>query len=108
MEQLDHIPARRGLVIFLNSTSSSGRSSIATELLRILDEPYVHLPVDAFHAIRSPTAVPPDQLPTVLPGTWQGFLNDRPTPTAFERLRAGSDPQSLQSRSAQSGALFRA
>ncbi len=73
MEHLDHVPARRGLVIFLNGTSSSGKSSIATELLRILDEPYFHLPVDAFHAMRSRTPVPPDQLPTVLHRTWQGF-----------------------------------
>ncbi|MFE7271089.1 chloramphenicol phosphotransferase CPT family protein [Streptomyces sp. NPDC057623] len=73
MEHLDHVPARRGLVIFLNGTSSSGKSSIATELLRILDEPYFHLPVDAFHAMRSRTPVPPDRIATVLHRTWQGF-----------------------------------
>ncbi len=73
MEHLDHVPARRGLVIFLNGTSSSGKSSIAAELLRILDEPYFHLPVDAFHAMRSRTPVPPDQIATVLHRTWQGF-----------------------------------
>ncbi|WP_217209610.1 chloramphenicol phosphotransferase CPT family protein [Streptomyces sp. AC550_RSS872] len=207
MEHLDHVPARRGLVIFLNGTSSSGKSSIAAELLRILDEPYFHLPVDAFHAMRSSTAVPPDQLATVLHRTWQGFhravagmaaagnhvvvdhvlsaewrlrdclslfvpqdvvlvkvhcapeelerrerergdrpaglaaaqsaqvhahgvydvdcdtthttpqecarrikdfLGDRPTPTAFERLRARVDRQSLQSGPDQSDAAFRA
>ncbi|MEY9989720.1 chloramphenicol 3-O phosphotransferase [Streptomyces sp. V4I8] len=73
MEHLDHVPARRGLVIFLNGTSSSGKSSIAAELLRILDEPYFHLPVDAFHAMRSRTPVPQDQIATVLHRTWQGF-----------------------------------
>ncbi|KOG16605.1 chloramphenicol phosphotransferase CPT family protein [Streptomyces viridochromogenes] len=73
MEHLDHVPARRGLVIFLNGTSSSGKSSIAAELLRILDEPYFHLPVDAFHAMRSRTPVPPDQIATVLHRTWRGF-----------------------------------
>ncbi|MET9835172.1 AAA family ATPase [Streptomyces sp. NPDC006385] len=73
MEHLDHVPARRGVVIFLNGTSSSGKSSIAGELLRILDEPYFHMPVDAFHAMRSRTPVPPDQLATVLHRTWQGF-----------------------------------
>ncbi|MFH0517808.1 chloramphenicol phosphotransferase CPT family protein [Streptomyces sp. M41] len=73
MEHLDHVPARRGTVIFLNGTSSSGKSSIAGELLRILDEPYFHMPVDAFHAMRSRTPVPQDQLATVLHRTWQGF-----------------------------------
>lgn len=73
MEHLDHVPARRGLVIFLNGTSSSGKSSIAAELLRILDEPYFHLSVDAFHSMRSRTPVPQDQLATVLHRTWQGF-----------------------------------
>lgn len=46
-------PPRRGRIVFLNGTSSSGKSSIARELLDILDEPAFHLPVDAFHAMRS-------------------------------------------------------
>ncbi|CAM4492414.1 chloramphenicol phosphotransferase CPT family protein [Paenibacillus tarimensis] len=37
-----------GTVIFLNGTSSSGKSSISLELQRILDEPYLHLSVDKF------------------------------------------------------------
>lgn len=73
MEHLEQVSPRRGLVIFLNGTSSSGKSSIAAELLRILDEPFFHMPVDAFHAMRSRTPVPPDQLATVLHRTWQGF-----------------------------------
>ncbi|MER5941106.1 AAA family ATPase [Streptomyces sp. NPDC001928] len=74
MKHLDDVPPRRGLVIFLNGTSSSGKSSIATELLRTLEEPYFHMPVDAFHAMRSRTTpVPQDQLATVLHRTWQGF-----------------------------------
>ena len=73
MEHLDSVPPRRGLVIFLNGTSSSGKSSIAAELLRILDEPYFHMPVDAFHAMRSRVEIPPDQLGTVLHRTWQGY-----------------------------------
>lgn len=73
MEHLSSVPARRGLVVFLNGTSSSGKSSIAAELLRILDEPYFHMPVDAFHAMRSAAAVPPDRLDAVLHRTWQGF-----------------------------------
>ncbi|RZB20113.1 chloramphenicol phosphotransferase [Streptomyces sp. F001] len=73
MEHLTDVPPRRGLVVFLNGTSSSGKSSIAAELLRILDEPYFHMPVDAFHAMRSRTPVPPDQLDTMLHRTWQGY-----------------------------------
>ncbi|MPY62298.1 chloramphenicol phosphotransferase CPT family protein [Streptomyces spongiae] len=62
-----------GTVIFLNGTSSSGKSSIATELLRTLDEPYFHLPVDAFHAMRTRREMSPEQLPTVLHNTWRGY-----------------------------------
>ncbi|MEV6593920.1 chloramphenicol phosphotransferase CPT family protein [Streptomyces acidicola] len=65
--------ASRGTVIFLNGTSSSGKSSIANELLRILDEPYFHLPVDAFHAMRTRQEMPPEQLTTVLHNTWRGY-----------------------------------
>ncbi|MFF4015695.1 chloramphenicol phosphotransferase CPT family protein [Streptomyces sp. NPDC001843] len=73
MEHLSSVPPRRGLVVFLNGTSSSGKSTIAAELLRILDEPYFHMPVDAFHAMRSRAEIAPDQLSTVLHRTWQGF-----------------------------------
>jgi chloramphenicol 3-O phosphotransferase len=61
------------LIVFLNGTSSSGKSSIARELLRILDEPWFHLPVDAFHAMRSRREVAPEELPTILRRTWMGF-----------------------------------
>lgn len=73
MEHLSSVPPRQGLVIFLNGTSSSGKSSIAAELLPLLDEPYFHLPVDAFHAMRSRNPIPPDELATVLHRTWRGF-----------------------------------
>ncbi|MER5293988.1 AAA family ATPase [Streptomyces pharetrae] len=73
MRHLTEVPPRRGLVVLLNGTSSSGKSSIAAELLRILDEPWFHLPVDAFHALRSDVPVPPDQLDTVLHRTWRGY-----------------------------------
>ncbi|MBG7702421.1 AAA family ATPase [Streptomyces sp. MC1] len=69
----DPAPARNGLIIFLNGTSSSGKSSIAKELLRILDEPYFHMPVDAFHAMRTRRDVGPERLPEVLRRTWMGF-----------------------------------
>ncbi|MFJ1749616.1 chloramphenicol phosphotransferase CPT family protein [Streptomyces sp. NPDC088116] len=65
--------AAGGLIIFLNGTSSSGKSSIAKELVGVLDEPWFHMPVDAFHAMRSGPELPPDQLRVVLRRTWMGF-----------------------------------
>lgn len=65
--------SRGGRIIFLNGTSSSGKSSIARELLQVLDEPYFHIPVDAFHAMRSHCEVAPDELRGVLRRTWMGF-----------------------------------
>lgn len=62
-----------GRIIFLNGTSSSGKSSIAKELLLALDEPYFHLPVDAFHAMRSRNELSPAELPAILHRTWRGF-----------------------------------
>jgi chloramphenicol 3-O phosphotransferase len=44
---------RRGRIIFLNGTSSSGKSSIADALLQVLDGPWFHMPVDAINAMRS-------------------------------------------------------
>jgi chloramphenicol 3-O phosphotransferase len=41
-----------GRIILLNGTSSSGKSSIAEELARILDDPHYFLAVDAFNAMR--------------------------------------------------------
>lgn len=67
------VPARSGRIIFLNGTSSSGKSSIARELLHRLDEPYFHMPVDAFHAMRSRREVSSDELPDLLRRTWMGF-----------------------------------
>jgi chloramphenicol 3-O phosphotransferase len=37
-----------GSVVFLNGTSSSGKSTIAKELQKSLDEPYMHVSVDGF------------------------------------------------------------
>jgi chloramphenicol 3-O phosphotransferase len=73
MEHLSAVPPRHGTVIFLNGTSSSGKSTIARELLRTLDGPYFHMAVDTFHAMRSTTPVAAQDLPTVLHRTWQGF-----------------------------------
>jgi chloramphenicol 3-O phosphotransferase len=66
--------AHGGLVIFLNGTSSSGKSSIARALLDALDEPAFHMPVDAFHAMRGAGRdYTPDDLPALLKRTWMGF-----------------------------------
>lgn len=66
-------PAKAGLIIFLNGTSSSGKSSIAVELLRILDETYFHMPVDAFHAMRSYRDITDDDLQAEIDRTAKGF-----------------------------------
>lgn len=42
-----------GRIVLLNGTTSSGKSSIARELLALLDPPWFHLAVDAFGAMRS-------------------------------------------------------
>jgi chloramphenicol 3-O phosphotransferase len=39
------------MIIFLNGTSSSGKSSIAKELLQVLDTWYFHLSIDGFSAM---------------------------------------------------------
>ena len=62
-----------GRIIFLNGTSSSGKSSIAKELLKTLGEPYFHMSVDDFHAMRSPGEVTQEELQLVLRRTWLGF-----------------------------------
>ncbi|WP_328314729.1 chloramphenicol phosphotransferase CPT family protein [Streptomyces sp. NBC_00442] len=65
---------RGGLIIFLNGTSSSGKTSIARELLPILGDTYFSMPVDAFHAMRTtPPGLAPDLLADVLRRTWMGF-----------------------------------
>jgi len=39
---------RAGKVILLNGTSSSGKSTIAKELRRVLPEPYLYVSIDEF------------------------------------------------------------
>ena len=39
------------MIVFLNGTSSSGKSSIAEELLQVLDTWYFHMSIDAFAAM---------------------------------------------------------
>ena len=44
---------RRGQIIFLNGISSSGKSSIAGQLLLMLDPPHFHMSVDAINGMRA-------------------------------------------------------
>jgi chloramphenicol 3-O phosphotransferase len=62
-----------GLIIFLNGTSSSGKSSIAVELLRILDETYFHMSIDTFHDMRSDRDIAAEELQAELDRTASGF-----------------------------------
>ncbi|MEU5275300.1 hypothetical protein AB0G87_02650 [Streptomyces asoensis] len=63
-----------GRIIFLNGTSSSGKSSIARELLDILDDGvFFHLAVDAFNAMRSKRELVAAELDAALRRTRTGF-----------------------------------
>ncbi|MCA1219073.1 chloramphenicol phosphotransferase CPT family protein [Streptomyces sp. 8L] len=60
-------------MILLNGASSSGKSSIAAELLPILDDTYFHLPVDAFHALRVDRDIAEGDLQAEIDRTVKGF-----------------------------------
>ncbi|MFI6345531.1 chloramphenicol phosphotransferase CPT family protein [Streptomyces sp. NPDC050560] len=63
-----------GRIIFLNGTSSSGKSSIARELLEILDDGvFFHLAVDSFNAMRSRRSLGEEELDAALRRTRMGF-----------------------------------
>ncbi|MFF7969140.1 chloramphenicol phosphotransferase CPT family protein [Streptomyces sp. NPDC007903] len=63
-----------GRIIFLNGTSSSGKSSIARELLGLLDDGvYSHLSVDAFNAMRAQRELPGEEFDAALRRTRLGF-----------------------------------
>jgi Chloramphenicol phosphotransferase-like protein len=67
---------RPGQVIFLNGASSSGKSSIARELLDVMEGPYFHLAVDAFNGMRAKRRtleLSPAELTAVLARTRAGF-----------------------------------
>lgn len=65
---------RNGRIIFLNGTSSSGKSSIARELLAILDgDPWFHLAVDGVNAMRANREVAPEALDGILRRTRMGY-----------------------------------
>ncbi|SFF60671.1 chloramphenicol 3-O phosphotransferase [Actinacidiphila alni] len=65
---------RHGRIVLLNGTSSSGKSSIARELLTILDgDPWFHLAVDGFGAMRATKEVAPEAVDGILNRTRMGF-----------------------------------
>ncbi|WP_432080280.1 chloramphenicol phosphotransferase CPT family protein [Streptomyces sp. WAC 04229] len=63
-----------GRIIFLNGTSSSGKSSIAQELLEILnDGVFFHMAVDGFNAMRTKRDLAAEELDAALRRTRMGF-----------------------------------
>ena len=65
-----------GQIVFLNGASSSGKSSIASELLLILDRPWFHLSVDAINGMRArqrTLELGPAELAAALTRTRAGF-----------------------------------
>ncbi|MFF2196617.1 AAA family ATPase [Streptomyces sp. NPDC058157] len=62
-----------GTVILLNGASSSGKTSIARELLDLLDGTWFHFPVDAFHAMRCDREIPDEDLQAEIDRTAKGF-----------------------------------
>ena len=63
-----------GRIIFLNGTSSSGKSSIARELLDILDDGvFFHLSVDDFNSMRTRRELGPREFDAALRRTRLGF-----------------------------------
>jgi chloramphenicol 3-O phosphotransferase len=48
-----HIDVSPGQIVLLNGVSSSGKSSIARQLLIDLDRPFFHIGVDMIDAMRS-------------------------------------------------------
>jgi chloramphenicol 3-O phosphotransferase len=61
------------MVILLNGASSSGKTSIARELLGILDGTWFHMPVDAFHAMRCDRDIADEDLQAEIDRTAKGF-----------------------------------
>ena len=62
-----------GTVILLNGASSSGKTSIARELLTLLDGTWFHMPVDAFHAMRCGREIAEGDLQAEIDRTAKGF-----------------------------------
>src|ERR1700691_2659159 len=65
-----------GQIIFLNGASSSGKTSIASQLLVVLDQPWFHMPVDAINSMRAKrrtSELSQPELDLVLTRTRAGF-----------------------------------
>ena len=77
MTGIQHAPiGPPGRIILLNGASGSGKTSIAGQLLLVLDEPWFHLPVDAINSMRArqrTLELSPAELDLVLARTRAGF-----------------------------------
>lgn len=65
-----------GRIILLNGTSSSGKSSIAEELVLLVDPPHLHLRVDSFYGMLAKTGAQrlgPEALDAVVARVQAGF-----------------------------------
>nr|WP_203590924.1 AAA family ATPase [Streptomyces sp. SID13031] len=68
--------SRKGRIIFLNGASSSGKSSIAVQLLSVLDTPYFNMGVDVINGLRAKERtleLGEDEIREVLVHTRAGF-----------------------------------
>jgi len=63
----------RSKIIFLNGTSSSGKTSIAKALQQALDEPYLHFSVDTFLLMVSEKYQNEEEGPKVFPTVLSGM-----------------------------------
>jgi chloramphenicol 3-O phosphotransferase len=69
-------PPRTGRIILLNGASSSGKTTIAEQLLLMLDPPHFHMSVDAINSMRAKRKtleLDPADLADVLTRTRGGF-----------------------------------
>jgi chloramphenicol 3-O phosphotransferase len=76
MDNMYRPPERPGRVILLNGASSPGRTSIAGQLLLLLDPPHFHMLVDAINGMRAKAktlALDRTELPGVLARPRAGF-----------------------------------
>jgi chloramphenicol 3-O phosphotransferase len=73
---VEFLNGRKGRIVFLNGASSSGKSSIAEQLLLVLDTPYFYLAVDVINGLRAKERsleLGPDKVREVLTRTRAGF-----------------------------------
>jgi chloramphenicol 3-O-phosphotransferase len=75
----------QGTIIFLNGTSSSGKTSIARALQKSLDEPYLYLSVDSFLDML------PEQCFSGEEGESVGAAQQPLEPTTLSRAHIGGD-----------------